>query len=75
MPAATSVSQQELVDSDDLRSFTVEEVAQRIRLSPRTVVRLIDEGQLKSLHKRRRGTPVRVTARSLRAYFDRADGV
>lgn len=72
MPAAASAT--EFPAQDDFHSFTVDEVAERLRLSSRSVVRLVDEGELKSLHRRRRGTPLRITARSLREYFERADG-
>ena len=58
---------------DDMFSFAVPDVGERIGLSGKSVVRLVDQGILTALHPRRRGTPLRITARSLRAYFDAAE--
>lgn len=50
---------------DDLRTYTVAEVAQRLQVSERTVARMLDAGELKPSRKRRRGVKVRVTHASL----------
>ncbi|GEE02655.1 hypothetical protein nbrc107696_31010 [Gordonia spumicola] len=51
---------------DDLRAYSKREIQERLGVSERTVDRLIDRGELKTVFPRRSGVPTRVTARSLR---------
>ncbi|MCD2143958.1 helix-turn-helix domain-containing protein [Gordonia paraffinivorans] len=55
---------------DDLRAFTVAEVAERLGVSKRSVQRLIAEGRLATLYPRRPGVPVRIPAPSLRSLLE-----
>ncbi|MDO5535516.1 MAG: helix-turn-helix domain-containing protein [Propionibacteriaceae bacterium] len=59
--------------TDLLHSYEMDEVAARLCLSRRSIQRLIEKGRLTPLHERRRGTPIRITAKSLQAYFDAAE--
>lgn len=52
LPAAASAT--EFPAQDDFHSFTVDEVAERLRLSSRSVVRLVDEGSSSRRYRRRR---------------------
>ena len=64
MPAATQTS-------DDLRTFTLADTAERLGVSVDTVRRLLDGGQLTvPAHRpRRRGSVTLITAASLREYL------
>lgn len=55
---------------DDLRVFTLSEVAERLHVSPRTVQRMIDSGDLKTLRPRYRGRVIHISAASLRNYIN-----
>lgn len=54
---------------DDLQTFTMRDVADRLQISVRSVQRLIDQGELKTMRSRGHGVPVRIPAGSLRAYI------
>jgi len=55
--------------SEELRMFTVREVAEILRVSPRTVRRLIKRGEIKAVRVSRR--LVRIPVGELRAYIAR----
>lgn len=58
---------------DDLQAFTVEEVAQRLRLSPDTIYARIAEGRLGHIRDGEGPkAPIRVLPSQLRAYLDAA---
>lgn len=52
-----------------LRSYRIPDVADRLGVSPRTVARMIDAGELKTVRPRTRGRVVQVTAASLNELF------
>lgn len=54
---------------DDLQAFTLQDVADRLQISVRSVQRLIDQGELKTMRPREHGVLVRIPAGSLRAYI------
>lgn len=54
---------------DDLQTFTLQDVADRLQISVRSVQRLIDQGELKTMRPREHGVLVRIPAGSLRAYI------
>ncbi|EGD55742.1 helix-turn-helix domain-containing protein [Gordonia neofelifaecis] len=54
---------------DDLWCFSKTEVAERLGVSERTVDRLLAARKLTVVGNRRRGTTVKITARSLRKYM------
>ena len=60
---------QESSGLDDLQVFTKAEVAERLRISTRSVERLIASGELKPLRASKHGVPVVVTANALREYL------
>jgi excisionase family DNA binding protein len=54
-----------------MQVYTVREVAELLKVSPRTVERLIARHQLRALHIGRR---LRVSHDALQAYVDQAEG-
>mgnify|MGYP002738516991 FL=1 len=58
---------------DELRAYPIDEVVDRLGVSRSTVKRMLDACELKTLLPRRKGTPIRITARSLRALFEDAE--
>ena len=61
------------VDSSVLRAYSVDEVAERLSVSTKTVRRMIDENELKTLTPRRSGRTIRITEQSLRDLFAAAE--
>lgn len=56
------------------RTYPLPDVAARLNCSSRTVSRMIDAGVLKTVRPRRRGRPLMITAASLQAVFEAAEG-
>ena len=54
---------------DELRALTKQDVTDRLQISIRSVERLIEQGELKTVHPPKRGVPVRIPVGSLRAYL------
>lgn len=54
---------------DDLQALTKQDVADRLQISVRSVERLIEQGELKTMRPREHGVLVRIPAGSLRAYI------
>ncbi len=62
------------IDDDIMRTFPAPDVAARLNCSTRTVQRMVDAGVLKTVRPRRRGRPIMITAASLQAVFEAAEG-
>lgn len=56
---------------DELRALTKQDVAGRLQISIRSVERLIEQGELKTVRPPKQGVPVRIPVGSLRAYLYR----
>ena len=62
------------LDGAMLRCFPISNVADILNCSNRTVTRMVDAGVLKTVRPRRRGRPIMITAASLHAVFEAAEG-
>ena len=62
------------IDDAIWRTFPLTDVAARLNCSNRTVSRMVDAGVLKTVRPRRRGRPIMITAASLQAVFEGAEG-
>lgn len=69
MPAQHFVSAP-AVPVDDLWVFTRAEICERLKISDRTLQRLLDSGALRSVGRRGHGRAIRIPASSLRAYIE-----
>ena len=59
--------------TDDLRTHTIAEVMERTQFSRKTIQRMLDRGELKTLGRRGVGRPVWITHASLKQLFEEAD--
>ena len=70
----TSASTRITLSRAELCAYSLQEVADALQVSTRTVTRMLDSGELKSVRPRKAGRPVRITAASLRSLLDPEGG-
>ena len=54
---------------DDMRALTKQDVADRLQISVRSVERLIEQGDIKTLQPSKRGVTPRISPQALRDYL------